>query len=129
MLTLPSYKLACTWPSVAAQGSFKCAPIDELRGVGGGWGGWCSVLVQGSCQPSSLGLCPVCVLSPASGSAVLQPLLMGSGKGYYSLPGEAVGHRLGSSKSFMENPTSSPITSATNLPTGATQFKHCSSPI
>ena len=75
MLTLPSYKLACTWLSVAAHRSLKYAPIDEL----GGGGERGSVLVQGSCQPSSLGLCPVCVLSPASGSAVLQPLLMGSG--------------------------------------------------
>ena len=34
MLTLPSYKLACTWLSVAAHRSLKYAPIDEL-GVGG----------------------------------------------------------------------------------------------
>ena len=116
MLIFPSYTLVCTWPSVAPHGSFKCVPIDKPRGV--------SVWVQGSCQLSSLVLWHVCILSQASCSAVLQPLLMDSGKGYYSLPSEAVGHRLGSSKSFTENPTSLPITSATILPTGTTQSKH-----
>ena len=65
MLTLPSYKLACTWLSVAAHRSLKYAPIDELGGGGSGVRCWC----RGAASPPAWGS----VLCASSLQHLVQP--------------------------------------------------------
>lgn len=92
MFTFPSYKLTCTWPSATAPWVVQGCCYRQARGsfsVGAG-----ELLAP---WPGALSLYASSLQHPVQWSSIE----MGSGKGNYSLPGEAVGHRLDSSKSFM----------------------------